>query len=83
MHGLTSVEANPWIDDTQDKIRFGNFAELFERLMQRMLLGVGVEPPKELRRGRLLQLHGGDKAQHLIPLRLDQWRFMYPSGSSS
>ena len=60
------------IDDAQDKIRFGNFAELFERLIQRVLFGVGVEAPQELRRGRLLELNGGDKAQNLLPLRLDQ-----------
>lgn len=68
------------IDDAQDKIRFGNFAELCKRLLPRMLLGGGVEPPKELRRGRLLPLHGGDKAQNLIPLRLAQGRFAVPIG---
>src|ERR1700694_1413687 len=50
------------INDAQNKIRFWNFAELFERLIQRVLFGVGVEPSKELRSAGLLELNSGNEA---------------------
>lgn len=40
-----------------------------------MLLRVGIESPKELRGGCLLQLDRGDKPQNLIPLGLNEGFF--------
>ena len=34
------------IHETQQKVGFQDFAEFFEGLIQRVVFGVGVEPPK-------------------------------------
>jgi hypothetical protein len=62
------------INVSQDEIGFWDFAELFKRLIQRVLLRIGIEPPKKLRGCRLLQLDGGDKSQNLIPLGFDTFQ---------
>ena len=63
------------IDYAQNEIGFWNLAELFQRLIQRVLLRIGIEPPKELRGRGLLQLDRRDKSQNLIPLRFDEGFF--------
>src|SRR6266446_1025914 len=60
------------INDTQNKVGFRDFAELFERLIQRVLFRVGVQSSKELGGGSFLQLDGGNEAQHLVPLGFDE-----------
>jgi hypothetical protein len=63
------------INETQNKVRFRDFAEFFERLIQGMLFRVGVESSEELRGGGFFQLDGGNEAQDLVPLGFDERRF--------
>ena len=64
LHGLAQLQ---FVDDAENVGGFGNFAELFEGLVERMLLGVGVETAKELRGGRFLEFDRGDEAQDVVP----------------
>ena len=49
-----------------------DLSELFQRPVQGMLLGIGIEPFKELRRGRHFQFDGGDEAQDVVPVLFDE-----------
>jgi hypothetical protein len=51
---------------------FGIFPNSFKCLIKRMLSGIGVKALEQLRRGRHLQLDGGNKAQNIIPLILNK-----------
>src|SRR5271169_6549451 len=51
---------------------FGIFPEFLQCLIKRMLSGIGVKALEQLRRGRHLQLDGGNKAQNIIPLILNK-----------
>src|SRR4029453_10281790 len=68
------------INETQDKVGFRDFAKLFERLIQRVVFRVGIQPSKELGGGCLLQLNGGNEAQHLVPLGVDEGGVDIPIG---
>ena len=68
------------INDAQDEIGFGDFAKLFERLIQGVLPRIGVEPPEQLGGGRFLQFDGGNEAEHLVPLRFNEGLFDIPIG---
>ena len=57
---------------SQDKEGFWNLPEFLQCLIKRMLSGIGVKALEQLRRGRHLQLDGGNKAQNIIPLILNK-----------
>ena len=59
------------VDDLEDKQRFRDLPEGLQRLIERVLLRVGVKPTKQVRGRHCLQLDGGDQPQdfrnHLDP----------------
>lgn len=61
-----------FVDVTQDENRLGDLAESFQRPIQRVLLGVGVETPEDFRGSDFLELDRGDQAEDLVPVLLDQ-----------
>ena len=60
------------IDIAQDEQRFDDLAEGFQGLIERMLSGIGIQPPEDVGRGVLLELDGGNEAQQRIPVLADQ-----------
>ena len=49
-----------------------NLTEGLERLVERVLTGIGIEPSEDVGGGILLELDGGDETQHVIPVLADQ-----------
>lgn len=60
------------IDVAQDEERLDDLAERLESSVEHMLLGVAVEPPKEIGGGCFLQIDRGDQTQDVIPMGDDQ-----------
>ena len=56
------------VDDLKDKQRFRDLPEGLQRLIQGVLLRIGVEPTKKIRGRDFLELDGRDHAQDLVPL---------------
>src|ERR1700724_1690209 len=50
------------VDHTQDEMTLQYLSEGFEGLIESVLFRVGVEPPKEIGGGRLLEFDRGDEA---------------------
>ena len=48
------------VDDAKDKQRFWDLPKGLQRLIQRVLLRVGIEPAKQIRGRHFLQLDGRD-----------------------
>jgi hypothetical protein len=63
------------INEAQQKVGLQNCAECFEGLIQGMVFRRGVEAAKEVGGRGFLQLDGGNKASHLVPLRRDKRGF--------
>ena len=60
------------IDVAQDEQRLDDLAEGLERLVERMLAGIGIEPPEDVGRGVFLELDGCDESQQIVPVLTDQ-----------
>lgn len=60
------------MNEAQNEIGFWNFPELFQPLIQRVVLRVGIEPSEQLRGRRLLQLNRGNESENLLPLGFDK-----------
>ena len=69
LDGLPQIET---IDISQDKQGFDDLAKGLERLVERVLAGIGVEASEDVRGRVFLELDGGDKTQQIIPVFADQ-----------
>jgi hypothetical protein len=56
----------------QDEVALDDFPKLLQCLVQRVLVGIGIQAFEELGSGRHLEPDGGDEAQDFIPLFFDE-----------